>query len=298
MIEDYKKLAELKKEYLAYEGSEVITWCSGCGNYGIQKAIERAVVLEGYKPKDVLFCYDIGCHGNGSDKMGKTEVYTLHGLHGRVLPVAAGAAVSNPNVKVIAAGGDGGTMSEGINHLVHTIRNDYPMIFILHNNENYGLTTGQASSTTRRGLAMNGSPDGVMMEPLNCSEFALNLGASFVARVYSGDVKHMTKVLRAALNHKGFAFVEVMQVCPTYNKATPVEWYEERSAPLKSTPKTRSDALKAARDMEKNMKLGVLYQDKKTVNFLDRLVNRKDVKSVPVDEVKRFNISELIKRFM
>jgi len=297
LIEDYKKLADLKNEYLAYEGGEVITWCSGCGNYGIQNAVERALVLEGYNPKDVLFCYDIGCHGNGSDKVGKTAVYSIHGLHGRVLPVAAGAAVANPNLKVIAAGGDGGTMSEGVNHFVHAVRNDFPMVFILHNNENYGLTTGQASATTRRGFPMNGSPDGVITEPINCSEFALNLGASFVARGYSGDVKHMTGILREALKHKGFAFVEVMQVCPTYNKATPVEWYEQRTSHLKSAPKTRDEALKIARDMDENMKLGVLYQDKKTVNFLGRLVNREGIKSAPVEEVGKFDIKGLTKRF-
>jgi 2-oxoglutarate ferredoxin oxidoreductase subunit beta len=298
MIKDYKALAERKNEYLAYEGHEIITWCAGCGNYAIQKALERALVLEGIKPNQSLFCYDIGCHGNGSDKIGKEGVYTLHGLHGRVISVAAGAAVANQQMKVIAEGGDGGTMSEGINHLVHAVRSDYPMMFILHNNENYGLTTGQASACTRRERPMNGSPDGVISDPMNCCDFVLGLNPSFVARSFSGDVKHMTDMLRAGLKHKGFAFVEIMQVCPTYNRQTPQEWYLERMNYLKQTPKTIESARKAAADLNDKISYGILYQDTKMPNYMERLVNREGVKTVPRDEVGRFDIKDLVKRFM
>ncbi len=297
MNKDYQKLADRKEDYLKYETDEVITWCGGCGNYGIQHALERALVLENLKPKDCLFCFDIGCHGNGSDKIGTEEIYTLHGLHGRVIPVAGGAAVANPNMKVIAEAGDGGTMSEGVNHLVHGVRSDYPMLFILHNNENYGLTTGQASACTRKGHPMNGSPDGVIAEPMNVCDFVLALNPTFVARTFSGDVKHMTEILRAALNHKGFAFVEVMQTCPTYNRATPQEWYLERVNVLKAVPKTIEAARKAAADFEKKISVGVLYQDKKISNYLGRLENRLEVKTAPVDEVGRFDIKSLLKRF-
>jgi len=296
-IKDYNTLADRKTEYLAYEGTEIITWCSGCGNYGIQNALERALVLEGVKPDQTLFCYDIGCHGNGSDKIGNKVIYTLHGLHGRVIPVAAGAAVANPKIKVIAEGGDGGTMSEGVNHLVHSVRSNYPMVFILHNNENYGLTTGQASATTRMGNKMNGSPDGVISPPMNCSDFVLGLNPTFVARSFSGDVKHMTDILRAAIRHNGFAFVEILQVCTTYNHATPQEWYLERVKYLDKTPKTIEAARKAAADMENKINIGILYQDKKSVDYLGRLANRAGVKTAPVDEVGRFDINGLLKQF-
>ncbi len=297
MSRDYKTLADRKNEYLAYEGHEVITWCAGCGNYGIQKALERAMVLEGVLPNNALFCYDIGCHGNGSDKIGKEGIYTIHGLHGRVISVAAGAAVANPQMKVIAEGGDGGTMSEGINHLIHAVRSDYPMMFILHNNENYGLTTGQASACTRKERPMNGSPDGVASEPMNVCDFVLGLNPSFVARSFSGDIKHMTDTLRAGLQHKGFAFIEIMQVCPTYNRQTPQKWYLERTNYLKHTPKTIESARKAAKDLTNKISYGILYQDKKLPNYMDRLANRNDIKTTPRDEVKRFNIKGLIKKF-
>lgn len=297
MNKDYKKLADRKNDYLKYETEEVITWCGGCGNYGIQHALERALVLEGIKPKDCLFCFDIGCNGNGSDKIGHDEIYTIHGLHGRVIPVAGGAAVANTKMKVIAEAGDGGTMSEGVGHLVHAVRSDYPMLFILHNNENYGLTTGQASACTRKGKAMNGSPDGVISDPMNVCDFVLGLNPSFVARSFSGDVKHMTSVIQAGLKHKGFAFIEIMQVCPTYNRATPQEWYEERINYLKTTPKTIEAARKAAWDFEKKINVGVLYQDKKMPNYMERLVNRQGVKTAPVEEVGRFDIKSLLKQF-
>ena len=297
MNKNYQILADRKAEYLAYEGNEIITWCAGCGNYGIQKALERALVLEDIKTRDTLFCYDIGCNGNGSDKIASGGGYTLHGLHGRVIPVAAGAACGNPKIKVIAEGGDGGTMSEGVNHLVHSVRSNYPMVFILHNNENYGLTTGQASATTRLGQSMNGSPDGVISPPMNCCDFVLGLNPTFVARSFSGDVKHMTDILRAAIRHNGFAFVEILQVCTTYNKATPQEWYLERVKYLKNIPKTIVSARKAAADMDNKINLGILYQDKNSVNFLERQVNRQGILTAPAEEVKKYDIHELLKQF-
>lgn len=291
-------LAQRKKEYMKLESQEKLTWCGGCGDFGIQKALERALVLEGLGTRETVLFFDIGCHGNGSDKIG---AYTFHGLHGRVLPVASAAALSNPRLKVIAEGGDGGTFSEGINHLVHTVRSNYPMVFILHNNENYGLTIGQASSTTRCGQPMAGSPDGVLATPMNACEFVLGLHPTFVARSYSGDVKHMTEMLRAGLRHNGFAFIEMMQLCPTFNHATSAAWFWERiryTDQLKGyDPSDLDAALKASRDLEKEIKMGVLYQDKKSVNFLDRLPARQGKKTALVEEVQPYDIGKLMKEF-
>jgi 2-oxoglutarate ferredoxin oxidoreductase subunit beta len=142
----------------------------------------------------VLLCFDIGCNGNGSDKIGG---YRAHGLHGRVLPFACGAAVTNDRVRVLAFAGDGGTLGEGINHLVHSIRGNYNVTFILHNNLNYGLTQGQASSTTKPGMKMNSSPDGITSDPLHPMRFVMSLEPSFAARSFSGDVHHMTKTIQA-----------------------------------------------------------------------------------------------------
>lgn len=296
--QELKTLAQKKREYMKLESNEKLTWCANCGNYGIQKALERALILEGFTNQDIALFFDIGCNGNGADKI---NAYSFHGLHGRVISVAAGACLANPRIKVIAEGGDGGTFSEGVNHLVHAVRSNYPMLFILHNNENYGLTIGQASATTRLGQPMSGSPDGVPIPPINACSFVLNLGPTFVARTYSGDVKHMTEIFRAGLKHNGFAFIEVMQLCPTFNKATSANWFWDRIRyvdQLKNyNPHNIDVALEASRDLEKEITMGLLYQDKKSVNFLERLPARKGKKTTLVEEVKPYDVGKLIKSF-
>jgi 2-oxoglutarate ferredoxin oxidoreductase subunit beta len=289
-----RELSAKKNEYMKFEGSEKLTWCSGCGDFGIQKALERALVLENIAARDVALAFDIGCHGNGSDKI---NCNTIHGLHGRVVSLAAGISIANPKLKVIAEGGDGGTFSEGPNHLLHAVRNNYNMVFILHNNENYGLTIGQASSMTRRGQPMAGSPDGVTAEPMNACQFVLGLNPSFVARTFSGDVEHMTEVLRAAIKHDGFAFVEVMQLCPTFNKATSQTWFQDRIKKIEKPCADIWDAKKVAQDLEKEIAMGILYEDKNQKSFLHRLANRQGHEKPLTEEVKSMNIDTLIKQF-
>lgn len=284
--------------YTHYENSdEKLTWCSGCGNYGIQKALIRALTLEGYGHRDSLLCYDIGCNGNGSDKIG---AYTIHGLHGRVIPLAAGAAIANTDIQVVAMAGDGATFSEGVNHLVHAVRNDYPFPFICHNNENYGLTTGQASAATRRGERMNASPDGVFVEPINACQFVLSLHPTFVARTFSGDVKHMTKTLQSALRHPGFAFVEVMQTCPTYNRHTSQDWFWERIRDVEEIKNyDRHDiwqARKIADDFENEIAVGVLYE-REEQDFMHRLVSREGKNTPLTQEVRHYGVDELLQEF-
>ncbi len=292
---DLHNLEKKAKEFIKFETDKKITWCGNCGNYGIQNALVRALILEGYERKDFLLCFDIGCNGNGSDKM---EAYTIHGLHGRVLPLAAGCAVANPNIKVIASAGDGATFSEGVNHLVHSVRNNYPMIFIHHNNENYGLTIGQASSLTRCGAKMNGTVGEVVVEPINSLQFVLSLNPSFVARSFSGELDHLTEMFRLALRHKGFAYLEVLQACPTYNRMTPDAWYAERVkdvADLKGYD--RHDiwqARKLVEDIEKEIYLGLIYENPSKLDFLSLQKNREGVDTTVVDEVARFDVSGLV----
>lgn len=295
---DPKTLEQLETkvgEFIKFQTGKKITWCSNCGNYGIQNALARALVLEGFDRKDFLLCYDVGCSGNGSDKF---EAYTIHGLHGRVLSLAAGAALANNKMKVIAEAGDGATFSEGVNHLVHAVRNNYNMVFIHHNNENYGLTTGQASALTRCGTKMTGTPDGVMVDPINSLDFVLSLKPSFVARGFSGEVDHMTEILRAALKHKGFAFVEILQACPTYNRVTPDEWYASRVKFIENFKGYDRGDIWAARklvsDMEKDIYLGILYENKEKQDFLSLQVSREDKKTSLIEEVEHFDVSGLV----
>lgn len=292
-----QSLISKASEYAAFETKQKHTWCSGCGDYGIYSALTRALVLENIKPHQALLCFDVGCNGNASDKIG---TYTIHGLHGRVTSLASGAALANTDLEVIATAGDGATFSEGINHLVHAIRNDYPVTFIVHNNNNYGLTIGQASSTTRHGYSMAGSPDGVVTEPLNTLQFVLSLNPGFVARSFSGDVEHMTETIQAGLNHSGFSYIEIMQACPTFNKATPQEWYWDKIKYIENYENYDSSDIWQARriveNMDKDIAIGVLYQ-KTQPSLMERLENRKGLDSVLVDEVQHYPIGELMKEF-
>lgn len=276
------------------ETPKKITWCGNCGNYGIQNALRRALVLEGYTRQNVLLCFDVGCNGNGSDKI---ELTTIHGLHGRVLPLAAGAALANHKIKVIASAGDGATFSEGVNHLVHAVRNDYPVLFLHHNNENYGLTTGQASALSRKGSKRTGAPKGVVIEPLNPLDFVLSLKPSFVARSFSGDVDHLTEMIRLGLQHKGFAFIDILQACPTYNRETPEEWYAARIKKVDTLesydPTDLWQARKAVHETNEVVHTGLIFRDDSRINFLDADPVRKEKPLPLVAEVERVDISGL-----
>lgn len=254
--------------------------------------------MENISPKDVLLCFDIGCNGNGADKI---RAYTYHGLHGRVIPFAAGACLANRKVKVIAFGGDGGTLSEGINHLIHAVRSNYDMTFVLHDNNNYGLTTGQASVTTPYNTPMNTSPDGVTASILNPTELVLTLDPTFVARGFSGKLNELTEVFRKAINHKGFSYVEVLQSCPTYNHTNLHEWYYTHTFDVGSDPNydkfNLEKAKLVAKDRKDKIAIGVLYQDLNNPDFLSRQSNRKDIQSELVEEVINYQINSILKEY-
>ncbi len=275
--------------YSDYYSNNIYTWCTNCGNYGIAAATKRALVAENIPPRNTLLCFDIGCNGNGSDKIGG---YRLHGLHGRVIPIACGASLANRRVTVIASGGDGATLSEGINHLVHAIRSNYNITFLMHNNCNYGLTTGQASAATKAGIPMNSSPDGVTATAMNVMQFVLGLGTSFAARTFSGDVTQMTEIIRAGIIHKGFSFIEILQNCPTYNKFTTHEWYQERifdTVNVNDYDNTDiNQALTTSKDLEEKIATGILYRDPNSIPFDQRLANRQSIESELVDEVRNY----------
>ncbi|MCB9813093.1 MAG: 2-oxoacid:ferredoxin oxidoreductase subunit beta [Pseudomonadales bacterium] len=281
-----------------FQSNNLFTWCTNCGNYGIHTALRRALVAKKIPACQTLNCFDIGCNGNGSDKIGG---YSFHGLHGRVIPMACGATMANSKMTVIAFGGDGGTLGEGVGHLVHAIRGNYNITFVLHNNLNYGLTKGQASPTTLKNMKMNSSPDGVTSELLHPANFVLSLESTFVARSFSGNVKHMAKTFEQALDHRGFSFVEILQSCPSYNKETPHEWYMDRVFDISNLAdydsSNRQQALAIAQDQEEKIAIGVLFQDKKSVPQIEKQPNRKDIVTDAYEETRHYDISKLLSKF-
>lgn len=280
-----------------YQSDNLHTWCTNCGNYGIHSAMIRALVEECILPKDSLLVFDIGCNGNGSDKI---NGYRFHGIHGRSIPFASGAAMANRNITVIASSGDGAVMGEGIGHLVHAIRSNYNMTFVLHNNSNFALTTGQASPTTDAKSARKGSPDGTGLIPMNPSEFVLGLNPSFVARGYSGEIKQLTEIIRQGIQHNGFSFIEVLQDCPSYNDVQTHDWYRDRVKDVKLMPgydiSDITKSKKLATELEKEIATGVLYQNKDIQTYYDNQDNRQEISTELVDEVKNYNIDDFLKK--
>lgn len=280
-----------------YHCENKCTWCDGCGDYGIWTATKRALVESGIPPHGVLLCYDVGCHGNTSDKL---LGYRFHGLHGRVLPFAAGAKLANPNLPVMAFGGDGASFSEGIGHLVHAIRSNYPVVFVLHNNANYGLTEGQASSLTWQGQKMNTNPNAAPEHTLPSMDFVFSLQPTFVARGFSGDIPQMTDILKAALMHRGFAFVDLLQACPTYNKFATHDYLLEKCTPVGPTHDVSNlvEARRIAVDTSETIATGVLYRREDVPNFYERLVPRQGKETTLVQEVAVQDVTTLMEFFV
>jgi len=273
------------------------TWCPGCGDFAIWTAIKQALVQEGFGPMDVALCFDIGCNSNMADKI---NAYVFKGLHGRVIPLASGISLANKNLPVIAIAGDGGTFDEGMHHFIHAIRSDYNITLILHNNCDFGLTTGQATPTTPIGQKMNSTPFGVVESRLNPTQLALTLGASFVAKAFTGNVTQLISLIRDGIQHKGFSYIEVLQHCPTYNNFQDHKWIAERVYDVKTNNHDTSDLQKAmslADYSQEKIATGILFKAPNSKDYLNKLDYRKDYKGNLKDEVKKYSIKELAHSF-
>ncbi|MCD4756448.1 2-oxoacid ferredoxin oxidoreductase [bacterium] len=269
------------------------TWCKGCGNYAIHIAIKKALGELDIAPNQTLITFDIGCSGNGADKI---NVNAFKGLHGRSIPLAIGSHLANRKITVLATIGDGGCLHEGLDHLIHAIRSNYDITILIHNNQNFALTTGQATATTLEGKEMYGLPDGRPEREINIGELVLSSKPSFFARGYSGDPLQLTDIFKAAIKHKGCSVVEIMQTCPTYNRESSLEWFTERIEKLEKPLLTINDARDTVL-MHEKIKTGIIYTDNSIPTFYDRLENRKNSTTELIDEVKQYDISKLLEDF-
>ena len=275
------------------------TWCPGCGDFGILMAMKKALVELEVNPHEAVFTFDIGCSGNMADKV---NGYGFKSLHGRSIATASGVSIANPNLKIIATGGDGGLLEEGISHLMWAARSNYNLTAVMHNNQIFGLTTGQPTVTTERHQpGKTATSAGVIEQTLNPIQIALVSKASFVARGYSGDLQYLTEIIKAGINHNGFAFIDALQPCVTYNKHNTFKWFGERIYKLKEEKKydpTDWDlAFKTGSEWEEKIATGILYQGKEAVPYNKQLPQRKDKKTRIVDEVKKPSISKFIAEF-
>lgn len=246
-----------------------MAWCPGCGNFHIRDAIVGALRELNIDPTQVVMSSGIG-------QAAKMPQYIntnyFNGLHGRGLPVAVAVKSVNPQLTVIAEGGDGDMYGEGGNHFIHNIRRNPDIVHIVHNNMVYGLTKGQASPTSPLDFVTPVQVNGVRNMPFNPLAVALSLGATFVARAFSGDIEGTKKVIKEAIEHKGYALVDVFHPCVTFNKVNTFSWFRNNTYQLEETydRKDFQGAMTKALELEKYA-LGVLYQDKTRKSFEDQL---------------------------
>ncbi|MHB1356311.1 MAG: 2-oxoacid:ferredoxin oxidoreductase subunit beta [Anaerolineae bacterium] len=251
------------------------TWCSGCGDFGIWNALKRAFVEAKLEPQQIMMVTGIGCGSKMPDYM---RIPAINSLHGRTLAVATGYKLANHAMKVVCVHGDGDGYGMGANHFLQTIRRNVGLLDIIEDNHVYGLTKGQYSPTSRKGWVTKTSPDGAIERPLNPLALAISQGATFVARGFALDIAQLAKLIVAGLNHRGYALIDVMQPCVSFNRPMSYAWYRERVYQVADTahdPTNRDAALAIAFQYPGNgdkIPLGVIYQDESVPAYEERVV--------------------------
>ncbi len=225
-------------------------WCAGCGDFGVLNSLQRACAELGLRPNEILTVSGIGCSSNFP---GYFNAYGMHTLHGRSLAVATGAKMANHELNVIVTGGDGDGYGIGGNHFTHTARRNVDLTYVVMNNQVYGLTTGQVSPTSSLGMKTKSTPFGSVEPPINPITASIMNGATFVARGYSGDIRHLKELFKKAIRHKGFSLVDVFSPCVTFNHDNNQSFFKERIKKLEDEAHDTSDWKSAC---EKAMKWG------------------------------------------
>jgi 2-oxoglutarate ferredoxin oxidoreductase subunit beta len=270
-------------------------WCPGCGDFGIMNGLHMAFAELGLEPHQIVIVSGIGCSGKEPHNV---KAYGVHTLHGRTLPFAMGIKVANPSLEVLAIGGDGDGLGIGAGHFVNAGRRNLDMTYIIHNNGVYGLTKGQASPTLQRDVQTKALPKPNINEAVNPIGLAIISGYTFVARSYAFDVRHLKETIKQAIQHKGLAFIDCLQPCPTYNNVTTKDWYAgEDRKDAAGKPQSRLykleemgfdpvvrdwkedfqkkiAAFEKAREWGDRIPLGVFYKNELEPTFQERISNR------------------------
>ncbi len=208
-----------------FKGKVDPDWCPGCGDFGVLNSLQRAAAELGLRPHEIVTVSGIGCSSN---LPGYINTYGAHTLHGRSLAFATGVKMANHELTVIATGGDGDGYGIGGNHFTHTARRNVDLTYVVMNNQIYGLTTGQVSPTSRLGQKTKSTPFGSVEYPINPITSAIMNGATYVARGYSGDVRHLTELIKGGIDHQGFALIDVFSPCVTFNLDNTHNFFKDR----------------------------------------------------------------------
>ncbi len=253
----FNKIEMKPKEYK----SEIKpVWCPGCGHHGVLASVYRAMSELGIQPSDFINISGIGC---SSRLPYFVKSYKMHTLHGRAGAVATGTQLARPDLPVVVSGGDGDGFSIGGGHMPHMARKNVNMTYVLMDNGIYGLTKGQSSPTSRREMKAYITPYGGVEEPLNPILYMLTYGATYVAQAFAGNPKMCAALIKGAIEHKGFAYVNIFSQCPTFNKMDTAKFYRAlvEDVPEDHDTSDMEAAMHLARRPGGKAPVGLLYQE-------------------------------------
>lgn len=277
------KMAELTTK-------EIPSWCASCGDFNILFTLKSAMTELEIAREDMVIVSGIGC---GSKLPHFVKTYGFEGLHGRILPVATGIRLANRDLKVVCVGGDGDAYGIGGNHFLHTLRRNVDMTYIIQNNATYGLTKGQVSPTSEKGVKSPSTPSGVIEEPFNPISNAIIGGATYVARGNAYEFAHLKKVILDAIQHKGLSIIDVFQPCPTYNKINTIDWYKQHCYKLEDKghdPSDKALALSKSQEWGEQIPIGLFYKiDKPTYEdgvyqMADTPLAKQDINNIDIKQ--------------
>jgi 2-oxoglutarate ferredoxin oxidoreductase subunit beta len=255
-----------------YKSDEKPTWCPGCGDFGVLNAVYNALRIKGYDTKDVVCVAGIGCSSRFPFFVSS---YGFHGVHGRAMPIATGVKTANPELTVLALGGDGDGFAIGGGHFIHAARRNLDITYIIMDNAVYGLTKGQTAPTASIGYVSKSTPKGSLDQPLNPLTLAIACGATYVARAFSGKPKEMADLIVKGIEHKGFALIDAYSPCPTFNKINTFKFYRDEVADLPADydPGDMATALQYA-GQQQPLYTGLLYQRADSApSYVERLAS-------------------------
>ena len=291
-MKTYEKVCKMKIEEL--DTKKERTWCPGCTNNAILQAVKKAIVnlvnKKRVELKNIVAVTGIGCHAKVYDYL---NVNGFYALHGRVLPVMLGIKIANPQLTVLGFGGDGDTYAEGIAHFVHACRYNVDATMIVHDNQVFALTTGQATPTSEKGFKAKSVPSGVREKPLNPIVLALLNGATFVARGFALEINHLTKLIEEAIAHKGFSFIDVLQPCLVYHDHNTISYFKQHIYKLKGV-RSYEEAVKKAMEwnycFDGKIPIGIFYK-------INKPIYEEQWGSKPYYDVKRKTNWKIIEEF-
>ena len=253
-----------------YDGNRETAWCPGCGNFPLRQVLVDALADLDLAPSEVTMFTGIGQAPKMPHYM---NINGFNGLHGRALPPAIGMRVANKDMKVIVETGDGNAYGEGGNHLLHNIRRNPNLAHLVHNNQIYGLTKGQASPTTGEEIETAVQPNGITAQPLNPIKLAVSMKASFVARGFVGNQDNLKMLMQEALKHRGYALIDILQPCVSFNKVNTYGWYAQRVYEIGDDydPTDYEAAKEKSEEWGEDIPLGIIYKNEEKAIFHDKL---------------------------